>query len=212
MELCNSNVPATGVQEPPNCCEKTAGRKKDAAGNTGCGGFPGWMIRELGREKFIKDVVVVGKGTQWETKVNVSSDTIAWKQMALAIEKVTASGNDRVIVTERGTSFGYHNLVVDMRSLGRMKALGFPVVFDATHSVQLPSAGERESSGEREHVALLARAATAAGIDGIFLETHPRPEAALCDAASQWPLDAFESLLATLQELHAVRTGGRRLV
>lgn len=137
---------------------------------------------------------------------------LAPDDMALAIEKVTAVGNDRVIVTERGTSFGYHNLVVDMRSLGRLKALGFPVVFDATHSVQLPSAGARESGGEREHVALLARAATAAGIDGIFLETHPRPEAALCDAASQWPLDAFEPLLATLQELHAVRTGARRLV
>jgi hypothetical protein len=87
VALCNANLPATGYQEPPNCCEKTPGRKKDAAGNTGCGGFPGWMIRELGREKFIKDEVVVGKGSKWETKVNVASDTIAWKQMALAIEK-----------------------------------------------------------------------------------------------------------------------------
>ena len=125
--------------------------------------------------------------------------------MALAIEKVTATGNDRVIVTERGTTFGYHNLVVDMRSLGRLRGLGYPVVFDATHSVQLPSAGSRESGGERRFVALLARAATAAGVDGVFLETHPRPEDALCDAASQWPLDELEPLLATLQELHAVR-------
>jgi 2-dehydro-3-deoxyphosphooctonate aldolase (KDO 8-P synthase) len=127
--------------------------------------------------------------------------------MALAIEKVTATGNERVIVTERGTTFGYHNLVVDMRSLGRLRELGYPVVFDATHSVQLPSAGARESGGERRFVALLARAAAAAGIDGVFLETHPRPEDALCDAASQWPLEEFAGLLATLQELHAVRAG-----
>ena len=125
--------------------------------------------------------------------------------MALAIEKVTATGNERVIVTERGTTFGYHNLVVDMRSLGRLRELGYPLVFDATHSVQLPSAGVRESGGERRFVALLARAAAAAGIDGVFLETHPRPEDALCDAASQWPLEEFAGLLATLQELHAVR-------
>jgi 2-dehydro-3-deoxyphosphooctonate aldolase (KDO 8-P synthase) len=125
--------------------------------------------------------------------------------MALAIEKVTAAGNDRVIITERGTTFGYHNLVVDMRSLGRLRELGYPVVFDATHSVQLPSAGERESGGERRFVALLARAATAAGLDGIFLETHPDPAAARCDAASQWPLSSFAALLEELRELHAVR-------
>jgi 2-dehydro-3-deoxyphosphooctonate aldolase (KDO 8-P synthase) len=129
---------------------------------------------------------------------------LAPDDMALAIEKVTAAGNDRVIVTERGTTFGYHNLVVDMRSLGRLRELGYPVVFDATHSVQLPSAGGRESGGERGFVALLARAATAAGIDGVFLETHPDPASALCDAASQWPLSSFETLLEELRELHAV--------
>ncbi|CAN5891933.1 3-deoxy-8-phosphooctulonate synthase [soil metagenome] len=130
---------------------------------------------------------------------------LAPADMALAIEKVTDAGNERVIVTERGTTFGYHNLVVDMRTLGRLRDLGYPVVFDATHSVQLPSAGGRESGGERRFVALLARAAAAAGIDGIFLETHPDPERALCDAASQWPLASFEGLVTELQELHAVR-------
>ena len=130
---------------------------------------------------------------------------LAPDDMALAIEKVTAAGNDRVIITERGTTFGYHNLVVDMRSLGRLRELGYPVVFDATHSVQLPSAGERESGGERRFVALLARAATAAGLDGIFLETHPDPATARCDAASQWPLSSFAALLEELRELHAVR-------
>ncbi|HET6363091.1 MAG TPA: 3-deoxy-8-phosphooctulonate synthase [Gemmatimonadota bacterium] len=136
---------------------------------------------------------------------------LAPDDMAQAIEKVTAAGNERVILTERGTTFGYHNLVVDMRSLGRLRELGFPVVFDATHSVQLPSAAGGVSGGEREFVALLARAATAAGIDGIFLETHPSPETALCDAASQWPLSDFENLMRELGELHAVgasRTSG----
>ena len=132
---------------------------------------------------------------------------LAPEDMAQAVEKVTAAGNDRVIVTERGTTFGYHNLVVDMRSLGRLRELGFPVVFDATHSVQLPSAADGVSGGEREFVALLARAATAAGVDGIFLETHPSPETALCDAASQWPLSDFEELMRELGELHAVRGG-----
>ncbi len=132
---------------------------------------------------------------------------LAPEDMAQAVEKVTAAGNDRVIVTERGTTFGYHNLVVDMRSLGRLRELGFPVVFDATHSVQLPSAADGVSGGEREFAALLARAATAAGVDGIFLETHPSPETALCDAASQWPLSDFEELMRELGELHAVRGG-----
>ena len=131
---------------------------------------------------------------------------LAPDDMALAIEKVTAAGNDKVIVTERGTVFGYHDLVVDMRSLGRLRALGFPVVFDATHAVQLPSAGDGVSGGEREFVSLLARAAVAAGVDGVFLETHPDPDSALCDAASQWPLDRLEPLLRGLRELHAART------
>ena len=131
---------------------------------------------------------------------------LAPDDVAQAIEKVTAAGNESVIVTERGTTFGYHNLVVDMRSLGRLRDLGYPVVFDATHSVQLPSAAGGVSGGERRFVALLARAAVAAGIDGIFLETHPSPENALCDAASQWPLADFEGLMRELCELHAVRS------
>ncbi len=128
---------------------------------------------------------------------------LAPDDMALAVEKVTSAGNDRVILTERGTTFGYHNLVVDMRSLGRMRTIGYPVVFDATHSVQLPSAGEGESGGEREFVSLLARAAVAAGADGVFLETHPDPPSAKCDAASQWPLDRFEALIGTLQSIRS---------
>ncbi len=129
---------------------------------------------------------------------------LAPEDMRLAAEKVTGAGNEKVLLTERGTTFGYHNLVVDMRSLARMRSIGFPVVFDATHSVQLPSAGDGESGGEREFVALLARAAVAAGVDGLFVETHPDPPRALCDAASQWPLDRLEPLLETVLEIHAI--------
>ena len=128
---------------------------------------------------------------------------LAPDDMARAVEKVTAAGNEKILLTERGTTFGYHNLVVDMRSLGRMRELGFPVVFDATHSVQLPSAKGGESGGEREFVALLARAAVAAGVDGVFLETHPDPDRALCDAASQWPLAEFEPLVERRLAIHA---------
>jgi len=130
---------------------------------------------------------------------------LAPEDMRLAADKITGEGNEKVLLTERGTTFGYHNLVVDMRSLARMRAIGFPIVFDATHSVQLPSAGDRESGGEREFVALLARAAVAAGVDGVFVETHPDPPRSLCDAASQWPLDRLEPLLETVLEIHAVR-------
>lgn len=132
---------------------------------------------------------------------------LAPDDMARAIEKVTAVGNDRVLVTERGTTFGYHDLVVDMRSLGRLREIGWPVVFDATHSVQLPSAGGGESGGEREFVEVLARAAVGAGVDGVFLETHPDPSRALCDAASQWPLERFEPLVRTLLAIHAAGGG-----
>ena len=132
---------------------------------------------------------------------------LAPDDMRLAADKITAEGNEKVLLTERGTTFGYHNLVVDMRSLKRMRAIGFPVVFDATHSVQLPSAGDGESAGEREFVALLAWAAVAAGVDGVFVETHPDPPRALCDAASQWPLERLEPLLETLLEIHAAGRG-----
>ncbi len=133
---------------------------------------------------------------------------LAPDDMARAVEKVTSAGNDKVLLTERGTTFGYHDLVVDMRSLGRMRALGFPVVFDATHSVQLPSARGVESGGERQFVALLARAAVAAGVDGVFLETHPDPDRALCDAACQWPLADFAPLMERLLAIHAAAGTG----
>lgn len=106
---------------------------------------------------------------------------------------------------ERGSSFGYHNLVVDMRSFPIMAELGWPVIFDATHSVQLPAASGRCSGGDRRFVPTLARAAVAAGVDGLFLETHPDPDRALCDGPNQWPLDQLEEMLKNLQAIDQLR-------
>ncbi len=115
-----------------------------------------------------------------------------------------ASGKDNILVCERGASFGYHNLVSDMRSLAIMRATGCPVVFDATHSVQLPGGQGTASGGEREFVPVLARAAVASGVAGLFMETHPHPEQALSDGPNAWPLQLMRSLLATLQEIDAL--------
>jgi 2-dehydro-3-deoxyphosphooctonate aldolase (KDO 8-P synthase) len=122
-------------------------------------------------------------------------------EMQSVVDKARSTGNAGVMVCERGFSFGYNNLVSDMRSLSVMRATGCPVVFDATHSVQLPGAMGGASGGQREFVPVLARAAVAAGIAGIFMETHPRPEQAFSDGPNAWPLPRMASLLATLQEL-----------
>jgi 2-dehydro-3-deoxyphosphooctonate aldolase (KDO 8-P synthase) len=122
--------------------------------------------------------------------------------MRFVVEKITETGNDQVLLTERGTSFGYNNLVVDMRSLPILAGFGYPVIFDATHSVQLPGGGSGVSGGERQFVPHLSRAAVAAGVQGIFLEVHPEPEKALCDGANSWPLDQLEPLLRTLMAIH----------
>jgi len=114
-----------------------------------------------------------------------------------------ASGADNVMVCERGASFGYHNLVSDMRSLAIMRATGCPVVFDATHSVQLPGGQGTSSGGQREFVPVLARAAVAAGVAGVFMETHPDPSKALSDGPNAWPLPRMRALLETLAELDA---------
>jgi 2-dehydro-3-deoxyphosphooctonate aldolase (KDO 8-P synthase) len=110
-------------------------------------------------------------------------------------EKVRRVGNKKIMLTERGTSFGYHNLVVDMRSLQIMRELRCPVILDATHSVQLPGAGKGETSGCPEFIFPIARAGVAVGIDGLFIETHPDPKRALSDAASQLKLELLEELI-----------------
>ncbi|MGA8259372.1 MAG: 3-deoxy-8-phosphooctulonate synthase [Arenicellales bacterium] len=132
---------------------------------------------------------------------------LAPDEMNTVVDKAfAAGGRDRVLVCERGTMFGYHNLVVDMRSLDIMRETGCPVVFDATHSVQQPGALGDRSGGQRQFVPLLARAAVAAGVAGLFMETHPDPDTALSDGANAWPLDRMEPLLATLLEIdHLVK-------
>ena len=117
------------------------------------------------------------------------------------LAKVRAEGNPRVMVTERGSCFGYNNLVVDMRSLPQIRALGSPVVFDTTHSVQLPGGSGARSGGQAEFIPFLSRAAVAAGVDGLFCEVHERPEAALSDGANALRVDLLEGLLRQLQEL-----------
>ena len=127
---------------------------------------------------------------------------VAPLDMVQAARKATEAGNPNVLVTERGASFGYRNLVVDMRGLAQMRDAGLAVCFDATHSVQLPSAGEGETAGERKFVPVLARAAAAAGIDALFTEVHENPDAALCDGPCSL---TFEQLEATLKEVLAIR-------
>jgi len=122
-------------------------------------------------------------------------------EMRNVVDKARSTGNEQVMACERGFSFGYNNLVSDMRSLAVMRGFGVPVVFDATHSVQLPGGQGGASGGQREFVPVLARAAVAAGVSGVFMETHPRPEEALSDGPNAWPLQRMRSLLETLVEL-----------
>ena len=122
-------------------------------------------------------------------------------EMQNVVDKARSTGNEHIMVCERGFSFGYNNLVSDMRSLAIMRATGCPVVFDATHSVQLPGGQGTASGGQREFIPLLARAAVAAGLAGLFMETHPRPEEALSDGPNAWPLARMEPLLTTLAQL-----------
>jgi 2-dehydro-3-deoxyphosphooctonate aldolase (KDO 8-P synthase) len=121
--------------------------------------------------------------------------------VANIIAKVKAAGNEKIILTERGASFGYNNLVFDVRSLPIMRQSGYPVIFDATHAVQLPGGAGTISGGERNMVPYLARAAVAAGVDGIFLEVHRNPERALCDGANSLYLDSLEEMLTTLKKI-----------
>lgn len=124
------------------------------------------------------------------------------------IDKVTSTGNHQVLVTERGFSFGYNNLVADMRSLVILHTFGYPVVFDATHSVQLPGGLGSASGGQREFATYLSRAATAVGIDALFVEVHPQPDSALCDGPNMLELNALPSLLKQIQSIDHVVKGG----
>lgn len=125
-------------------------------------------------------------------------------EMKNVVAKARSTGNEKIMVCERGASFGYNNLVSDMRSLAVLRETGCPVVFDATHSVQLPGGQGGSSGGQREFVPVLARAAVAVGVAGLFMETHPEPDSAMSDGPNAWPLGQIEGLLETLRELDAV--------
>ena len=157
---------------------------------------PAFLCRQT---DFIHAVAAAGK------PVNIKKGQfLAPDDMKNVVAKAReASGRDNILVCERGTCFGYHNLVSDMRSLAIMRATGCPIVFDATHSVQLPGGQGATSGGQREFVPVLARAAVAAGIAGVFMETHPDPARAPSDGPNAWPLDRMRELLATLVELDA---------
>ena len=129
---------------------------------------------------------------------------LAPEDMRHAIAKVTGAGNSRVLVTERGVSFGYHNLIVDMRSFPILRTLGYPVIYDVTHSLQLPGAGNGVTSGQAEFIEPLASAGVAAGVDGIFMEVHERPEQARSDAQNALRLSLLEPLLTRLVRIHAI--------
>jgi len=154
---------------------------------------PAFLCRQT---NFILNVASQGK------PVNIKKGQFLspW-EMRNVVDKARSTGNAHILVCERGFSFGYNNLVSDMRSLSILRETGCPVVFDATHSVQLPGGQGTASGGQREFIPVLARAAVAAGVAGIFMETHPRPEEALSDGPNAWPLARMEPLLATLAEL-----------
>jgi 2-dehydro-3-deoxyphosphooctonate aldolase (KDO 8-P synthase) len=127
--------------------------------------------------------------------------------MGNTVGKVESTGNDRILLTERGASFGYNNLVTDMRSLVIMRETGFPVVFDATHSVQLPGGAGASSGGQRQYVGALSRAAAATGIDGLFWEVHENPDKALCDGPNSLPLQDLKGMLEPILAIDAIAKG-----
>ncbi len=163
---------------------------------------PAFLCRQT---DFIRTVAMCGK------PVNIKKGQfLSPHEMKNVVDKAReASGADNILVCERGVSFGYNNLVSDMRSLAIMRETGCPVVFDATHSVQLPGGQGTASGGQREFVPVLARAAVAAGVSGVFMETHPNPAKAMSDGPNAWPLDLMQDLLETLVELdRAVKRRG----
>lgn len=128
-------------------------------------------------------------------------------EMGQGLKKAVAAGGTKILVTERGTTFGYNNLVADMRSIPILRGYGFPVIFDATHSVQLPGGGGDKSSGQRQFAPVLARCAVVAGANGLFIETHPNPDAALSDGPNMMPLKEMAGLIVELAQLHSIARG-----
>ncbi len=157
---------------------------------------PAFLCRQT---NFIRNAASQGK------PVNIKKGQFLspW-EMKNVMEKAASTGNQQLLACERGFSFGYNNLVVDMRGLAAMRETGYPVVFDGTHSVQLPGGQGTSSGGQREFIPVLARAAVGAGVSGVFMETHPKPDEALCDGPNSWPLHMMPELLDSLAELDRV--------
>ena len=149
------------------------------------------------------DLVVEAARTGKPINVKKGQFLAPW-DMAHVVEKIISTGNEQILLTERGTSFGYNNLVSDMKALPIMRGLGYPVIFDATHSVQLPGGAGKASGGNREFITYLSRAAVGAGVDGVFLEVHPEPERALSDGANSLELNALSSLLTQLKAIDLI--------
>ena len=147
------------------------------------------------------DLILAAANTGLPVNVKKGQFLSPW-EMAFVVEKITSCGNHRVMLTERGTTFGYQNLVNDMRAVAVMRSLGYPVVYDATHSVQLPGAAQGASGGQREFIPTLVRAAVAAGADGLFMEVHPDPPKALSDKETVWPLEEVPWVLEMALEIH----------
>jgi 2-dehydro-3-deoxyphosphooctonate aldolase (KDO 8-P synthase) len=162
---------------------------------------PAFLSRQT---DLLVEIARTGRIVNWK-----KGQFIAPKDVGHAIDKMTSTGNERILITERGFSFGYNNLVVDMRAFPIMSQFGFPTVIDATHSIQLPSGGGGKSSGERQYVAPMARAAVAAGADGVFMETHADPEIALCDGPNMIPMAEVPELLKQLQRIHGLVRNGQ---
>ena len=147
------------------------------------------------------DLLVAAAGTDKPVNLKKGQFVSPW-DMENGVNKLRGAGGTKTMLVERGASFGYNNLVVDMRSLPVMRSFGCPVIYDATHSVQLPGGSGESSGGQREFIAPLSRAAVAAGIDGLFMEVHPDPDKALCDGPNSMPLDSIEPLLKQLIRIH----------
>ncbi len=155
------------------------------------------------------DLVVAAAETGRPVNIKKGQFLAPW-DMRNVVEKFISTGNEQLLLTERGASFGYNNLVVDFRGLPIMRSFGFPVVFDVTHSLQLPGGMGTSSGGQREFAAPFARAAAAVGVDGLFMEVHPRPEQALCDGPNMVSLDELEGLLQPALEIHRLVQGAER--
>jgi 2-dehydro-3-deoxyphosphooctonate aldolase (KDO 8-P synthase) len=158
--------------------------------------IPAFLCRQT---DFVLEVARAGK------PVNIKKGQfLAPWDVVNIVEKVTSTGNDQVLITERGTMFGYNNLVADFRAIKIMQDIGRPVIFDATHSIQLPGGAGKRSGGQREFAPVLARAAVAAGADGVFMEVHPDPDRALCDGPNSVKLDEMRELLSRLLAIRGV--------